>query len=227
MVDREYGPEPEPEKRGFNPLIGLLVVLVLAVLAAGGALAWTFLISSEMSRRDAADAMTSLRRDWRELPAPGDGTPRLVDDPVEGRAEWILQTPSLGQGREWPVVVGLDHLERGVGWYPRTAQPGQVGNFVVSGHQASHGDPFGGWENLHEGQQVIVEASDATFTYTLLTSAGDLTVQADDTWVLDPVPGQPDAEAEQAFITLITHEDLIPTSDRAVVFGVLTATEMK
>lgn len=224
-VGSEYELEPEPEKRGFNPLVGLLIILIIGVIAAGSVLAWNFLISSELTRRDAADNLTALRQMWREQPR-SDG-PTLIDDPVPGSTEWILRMPSLGQGREWPIVVGLDHLDEGIGWYPGTAQPGQVGNFAISGHQASHGDPFGGWEHLAEGQQVKVESADAIYTYTLITSAGDLTVDATNTWVLEPVPGDAQAEATQAFITLITHEDLIPTPDRAVVFGVLTATEMK
>ena len=72
-----------------------------------------------------------------------------------------------------------------------------------------------------------MESRDAVFTYELVSSPGALTVHADQSWVLEPVPGQPEAEPSQALITLITCEDLIPTDDRAVGFGVLTTTELK
>lgn len=217
----------EPRKKGFNPLAGLGILVLAGVLVAGGWALWTFVGTSEMTRRAASDELSGLRQDWRAQTADRGEEPRLVSEPEQGTAQWMIRMPALGQSQWWPVVVGTEHLNRGVGWYPGTAQPGQVGNFAVSGHQITHGEPFAGWEKLHEGHQVMVETIDAIHTYTLLTSAGDLTVQSDESWVLDPVPGQPDQEPTQALITLITHEDLIPTSDRSVVFGVLTATELK
>lgn len=214
-------------RKGINPLLALGILVLVMVLAAGGWALWTYVGTSEMTRRAASDELSGLRQAWRAQADDRGEEPRLVAEPEPGTAQWMIRIPALGQSQWWPVVVGTEHLNRGVGWYPGTAQPGQVGNFAVSGHQITHGEPFAGWEHLHEGHQVMVETIDAIHTYTLLTSAGDLTVQSNEPWVLDPVPGQSDQEPTQAFITLITHEDLIPTSDRSVVFGVLTATELK
>lgn len=217
----------QPRRKGFNPLAALGILVLVTLLVAGGWALWTFVGTSEMTRRAAADELSTLRQQWRAVADERGDEPRLVTEPEVGAAQWMIRIPALGQSQWWPVVVGTDYLDRGVGWYPGAAQPGQVGNFAVSGHQITHGEPFAGWENLHVGHQVMVESIDAVHIYTLITSAGELTVQADEAWVLEPVPGQPDQEPVQAFITLVTHEDLIPTSDRSVVFGVLTSTELK
>lgn len=214
-------------ERGFNPLLGLLVLVLMALLVAGGWALWTFVGTSELARRAAADEMAELRTTWREMADTRTEEPRMVTNPEPGTTHWLIRIPDLDPQHQWPVVVGVDPLDSGVGWYPGTAQPGQVGNFAVSGHQITHGEPFAGWERLGEGDQVMVESVDAVYTYTLMTSAGDLTVSKDDDWVLDPVPGRDDIEATQAFITLITHEDFNPTPDRSVIFGVLTSTEPK
>ena len=128
---------------------------------------------------------------------------------------------------EWPVIAAVegDELARGVGWYPGSALPGQVGNFAVAGHRIGNGEPFRRLLELRAGDEVVVETAAATFTYTIVSAPGDLTVQADDSWVLDPVPGHPDEVPAQALLTLTTAEDLVTTPDRAVGFGTLTKTE--
>ncbi|MEZ5237179.1 MAG: class E sortase [Acidimicrobiales bacterium] len=42
-----------------------------------------------------------------------------------------------------PVVEGVDlgSLSHGVGHWPGTAGPGEVGNMVIAGHRTTHGAP--------------------------------------------------------------------------------------
>ena len=74
---------------------------------------------------------------------------------------------------------------------------------------------------------MVVETRDAIYTYVLDEPPRQLTVKDTDTWVIDPVPGRPDAKPREPLITLTTCEDLFPTQDRAVGFGTLTNTETK
>lgn len=219
--------ERESERKGFNPLKVLGFGVLVVLLVAGAWVAWVYVGTSFLATRAATEHTQALRDDWRAHPAEESDEPSLVADPELGSAQWLIRIPTLDLQHQWPVFVGTESLNDGVVWYPGTAQPGQVGNYVVSAYQVTHGAPFAGWEKLEAGDQVMVESRDAVFTYTLMTSAGELTVQETDEWIFDPVPGQPDAEPTQAFITLTTNEDFIPTPDRAVIFGVLTATEMK
>ena len=84
----------------------------------------------------------------RRLAAPGR---RGADRPSRGRDAGrtrpglrVHAHPAPRQQLAVPVVegVGCDDLARGVGHYPETARPGEVGNFAVAGHRATNGEPF-------------------------------------------------------------------------------------
>ncbi len=102
-----------------------------------------------------------------------------------------------------PVVEGVElhDLARGVGHYPETARPGQVGNFAVAGHRATNGEPFADLDQLRKGDVVVVETRSRLVH---LRRGPDPDRAADDTWVLDPVPGKPDATPTQQLLTLTT-----------------------
>ena len=51
--------------------------------------------------------------------------------------------------------------------------------------------------------------------------------EEDATWVLDPVPGQPDASPTEARITLTTCQDLFHSPDRSIGFGHLQSKKNK
>lgn len=218
----------EPDsRRGFSPLLGFGILLLAALLIVGGWLGWRFWGANLLAARSAADTVAQLRADWaaNPAPAPEEGQTTAVDTPDAHAAAWILTIPALGL--EWPVVAGVEpsDLAVGVGWYPGTALPGQVGNFVLAGPRITDGRPFYDLLDLAEGDEIVVETRGARFTYSVVLSPADLTVDAGADWVLDPVPGQPDEVPSQALITLTTSEDLVDTPDRAVGIGTLTETE--
>ncbi|HVF21309.1 MAG TPA: sortase, partial [Mycobacteriales bacterium] len=76
-----------------------------------------------------------------DLTIPG-SSPLADVDVGDGLA--ILRIPRLG--RDWAKVVfegvRVSDLKKGPGHYPPSAQPGQIGNFVVSGHRTTYGAPF-------------------------------------------------------------------------------------
>ena len=72
---------------------------------------------------------------------------------------------------------------------------------------------------------MIVETRDAVYTYVIDDPPRDLTVPDTATWVLDPVPGKPEAKPTQALLTLTTCQDLFRSPDRSVGFGHLTSTK--
>lgn len=214
--------QPRRPRRGVSPLAVLGVVLVVAALLAAGWGAWLYWGSTVVAGRAAAERVAEVRDGWAS-----DAQGNVVVDPRPGTSHWVLRIPALGDDWEWPVTVGVDDesLAVGLGWYPRTAQPGQVGNFALAGGCITGAQPFRNLHDLAPGDDVLVEGADAVHSYQLITGPGDLTVADDETWVLDPVPGQDETEPTQALVTLTTCEDLYPTPDRSVLFGVLTSTE--
>lgn len=213
-------------KREFSPLLVFGVVVLALALVGGAILGWQYWGSNVLARQAAGRDVAALREQWAAAPtATEDEAAPVVEQPTAHEAAWALRIPALEL--EWPIVAGVEasDLRRGIGWYPGTALPGQTGNFALAGHRTVQGAPFARLLELRVGDVVVIETPAATFSYTITVAPGDLTVQDDDTWVLDPVPGKDDTVPVEAVLTLTTAEDLINTPDRAVGFGTLTETE--
>ena len=224
----EWDTEPDVSprgRRGVSPLTVLGIVLLAAGLLCLGWVGWQYFGTNIVSKQEAEKEITQLEEAWEQPivdPAPSAA-------PDMGSAQWLMRIPALGDDWEWPVVtgVGVEDLKKGVGWYPTTSPPGEVGNFALAGHRVTNGEPFRRMLELKVGDTVIVETRDAILTYELTSAPGQLTVQDTETWVLDPVPGNPDVQPSESLITLTTCEDLFHSPDRSVAFGKLVSTEAK
>lgn len=138
-----------------------------------------------------------------------------------GDAYALLRIPRLGADWSWAVVegIGVPDLTNGPGHYPRSAAPGQVGNFAVAGHRATHGAPFAHLDALRPGDTVQVDRGGVRYSYTVQRS---FVTDADDTGVVLPVPGYPHDEPQQRLITLTTCHPRWSTERRLIVTGLLT-----
>lgn len=220
--------------RGLGELfitLGLLLLLFVAYQ-----LVWTN-VEAAREQGQVADAIRdSWQRPGAALPdqQDGDGKDRTGKDgkgKSDGKKPAIRQTavdfgsgfaflriPRLGENYTVPILEGVDleFLARGVGHYPQTALPGQVGNFAVAGHRATNGEPFAYLDRLRPGDAVVVETRGAWLTYVV-----DRTriVSPSDVWVLDPVPGQPGAQPTEQLITLTTCNPRWASYERLIVFG--------
>jgi sortase A len=213
-------------------VIGL--VLLLAGVGCLGWVGYQYFGTNVVSRQAFEQETSDLRTRWESEPAPP--APKSDDElqpgkttAVPGDAIALLRIPKFGADYEVPILEGseLSILARGVGHYPSSAEPGQVGNFALAGHRVTHGQPFSRLLDLDKGDQIVVETRSAVYTYVLDTAPRDLTVEENATWVLDSVPGQPDATPSQALITLTTCQDLFHSPDRSIGFGHLESTKNK
>lgn len=141
-----------------------------------------------------------------------------------GGALAMLRIPRLEY--EYAVVEGVDaeHLKRGPGHYPGSALPGKVGNFVVSGHRTTYAAPFNRIDELERGDEIIVEAREARYTYRVTSQ--DI-VEPDEVEVVAPVPGKPDIRPIRPYITLTTCHPEYSAAQRLIVHGVLERTELR
>jgi sortase A len=139
---------------------------------------------------------------------------------LPGDAIGIIRIPQLGSKYGYAIVEGVstDDLKKGPGHYPGTANPGGVGNFVVSGHRTTYLAPFNGLGELGIGDAIVIETRDTWYTYVVTKTQ---TVLPTDTGVVLPVPGQPRAKPTQALITLTTCTPKYSASHRLVVTGLL------
>jgi len=104
------------------------------------------------------------------IPTPGPRSPtRIV-------------VPSINV--DWPVVEGdtWEQLKQGVGHRVGTANPGERGNLVLSGHDDVYGEAFRDLEKLAVGSDVFVHAGNTSFRYVIkarrVVAPNDLSVLA-------------------------------------------------
>ena len=200
----------------------------MAGLACLGWVGFQYFGTNVVSDRVFETEAEQLRTKWQEQektdPKGRDGASVIPGDAIA-----LLRIPAFGDDYEIPILNGTDLtiLSKGVGHYSSTAAPGQIGNFAIAGHRVTHGQPFAKMLTLKKGDEVIVETREAIYTYVIDDSPRRLTVKDGETWVLDPVPGEPDAKPTEALITLTTCQDLFRSADRSIGFGRLQSTKNK
>jgi sortase A len=119
--------------------------------------------------------------------APGGAQPNEAEIPehlrplVQSIADLPLPTPGPAQAMrvqiqainvDAPVVQGdtWDQLKKGVGQHVGSADPGQVGNVVLSAHDDVFGEIFRNLDRLQPGDKVVVFTAQKQFIY-LVTSS--------------------------------------------------------
>jgi sortase A len=87
------------------------------------------------------------------VPTPGPRSPTRIVIP--------------GINVDWPVVEGdsWEELKQGIGHRVGSANPGERGNLVLSGHDDVYGEPFRDLEKLDVGKEVLVYAGGTSFRY--------------------------------------------------------------
>ncbi len=96
---------------------------------------------------------------------------------------------------DWPVVEGdgWEELKQGIGHHPGTANPGQRGNMVLSGHNDVYGEPFRDLEIIKVGEDVLVYSGTNAFRYVIKAKR-----------VVTPTDLSPLAPSQTPIVTLIT-----------------------
>lgn len=220
--------------------LALGVVLLVSGMLMLGYVAWEYWGSDWVSKGKQADLRADLKAQW-QYPTVGDLLGPESNGAALGSAVALVRIPAFGADYEMPLVEGVrdSDLAQGIGHFPGTG-PGQIGNFALAAHRVTNGEPFRDMPDLRPGDRVIVETSDAIYTYVLDTDPNDLIVPFTEDWVIAPVPVAPDGEAppgmptfastsqpSEAIITLTTCSELFHTDDRMVAFGHLASTTPK
>jgi sortase A len=115
-----------------------------------------------------------------------------------------------------PVIQGdgWEELKQGVGHHPGSAQPGEAGNVVLSGHNDIFGQVFRHLEKLEPGDEITLYAGDQPYYYEVV-----------DKQAVDPTEVEVmDATAEPT-LTLITCHPYLVDTQRLVVFAQLVEPE--
>ncbi len=176
----------------------------------------------------------AIRHDWSSGPTaiPTAGPALLAPDAgvtqvPRGRPLAVLRIPRFGKGWTPRVIVEgvtLADLRIGPGHYPTTALPGQIGNFAVAGHRATHGNGFFKMDQMRIGDAIVVETRLMWLTYRV---SGTELVLPTTVAVIAAVPDKPGAVPAQRMITLTTCDPWYSATHRLIVHGVLLAATPK
>ena len=181
--------------RGVVGLVGELLVTLGVVLGlfVGWQLGWTDVVAD----RQQAGVVANLGARFSSSNPRSDG-----HAPEElGEAVAIVRIPRFGADYARPLYEGTGSatLQKGIGHYPDTVLPGEVGNFSMAGHRTTYGKPFSRIAELRTGDRIIVETADGFFVYRVYAHRIVLPTQVE---VVLPVPGEPGRAATEALLTM-------------------------
>ncbi|WP_423721918.1 class E sortase [Arthrobacter caoxuetaonis] len=158
-----------------------------------------------------------------EAPPPEDyGDPAVLPSPEsDGTTFAAIYIPRFGPDHARPITEGigpevLDTL--GLGHYPETGMPGEIGNFALAGHRQTHGQVLDAVDTLVPGDRIYVQTAEGYYTYVYRNSQIVLPEQVD---VLAAVPTQPGAEPQERILTLTTCNPRFGSQERFIAYAVL------
>ncbi|GAA1817892.1 MULTISPECIES: class E sortase [Brevibacterium] len=196
------------------------LVLILFVV-------WQLWWTDLEANRDNEVLADQLTKDWANQDPnqlPDDPDEPVVADPVEKNTAFgIFYIPRFGDDYYRTLAEGVDLepvLNRmGVGRYPNSAMPGEVGNFSVAGHRVTYGKPFNQIAKLQPGDEIVVQTKDGFYTYTFRNF--DI-ILPDAVEVLAPVPDQPDYKGKDRILTLTACNPMFSARERYIAYAELT-----
>lgn len=206
-------------------------LLITAGLVVALFLGYQLWITDIFQARTQARLHHELSETWSGPARPTPDTaaplpPAVRPAPAVGDGFAVLRIPRFGADYAPVVVEGNSEAElrNGPGHYPGTAMPGEVGNFVVSGHRTTYGKPFSRLDEMRPGDPIVVEVQDRYYIYRMTRSEVVAPNRLD---IVAPVPEHPGARPTEAVITMTTCHPRYSAQSRLIVFGVLDRTAGK
>ena len=127
-----------------------------------------------------------------------------------------ITIPAIDVNFYYVACVGTAELNRGVGHFPKSVTPGQLGNAALTGHRTSHLAPFSDLDELKAGDVIQIETIlGGAYTYVV---TGSEVVEPSDYHVVT------DSDPTRATLTLITCTPKFTSKQRLVVHAELDPT---
>ena len=147
----------------------------------------------------------------------------ILDKPADYQSFAVIFIPRLGQGWQRTIRQTVDvnkvlnSYDAGVGHYPSTQMPGEVGNFAVAGHDSGWGNTFINLSQLRVGDKIYIQTKLGWYTYVFRNFQY---VQPSAVQVLAAVPGHPDSEPSDRIMTITTCNPPFHAAERLIAFSV-------
>lgn len=251
--------ESRPRSRAVDVVLGgVLDIAIITVTLLGSFLLYGFVIMPELGNRYEAQAADQLERSWNEAPPlqplgeqvnpEGAGAPDTIGEEVAGTGQTFatMTIPKLGANWRYTVISGvtIPDLRTGVGWYPGTSLPGEMGNFATAAHRDGSTAPYMHIDQLSTCDDIHVNTQDGSYTYRVVPVDGSAAeanafaacaphapdtmgvpglhiTSPDDVSVLYSTPTS-NEPANQPWMTLTSCHPRLSSAQRIVVHAVLT-----
>lgn len=202
-------------------LITLGIILLLFVV-------WELWWTNIDSNRAQSAAASEFTQNLDVGSAPGndedkDFGPAPVARIPDGETFGMFYIPRFGKDFAHPVTngVGPDVLNSvGIGHYPDTQAPGELGNFAVAAHRQTHGQVFWDIDKFEDGDKIYLQTREGFYTYAWRSTE---IVDPSQGEVLLPVPHQPGAEPSTSILTMTSCHPPFTTRMRIIAYSELVS----
>ncbi|PZR53228.1 class E sortase [Xylanimonas oleitrophica] len=221
-----------PRESAGSIVIGVLgELLITAGVLLGLFVAWQLWWTDVVAVREQAQILESL--EWTPPPveapqAPTEHREAPPQEPVPPVGDVFAQVyvPKWGSDYVAPIAEGVDKekiLDRiGVGHYPGTAMPGELGNFATAGHRTTYGKPYHLVHELQPGDPIVVRTQSTWYVYRVTEHQIVLPQQVE---VISPVPGlkpgDPLPELTKRYMTMTACHPMYSARERYIVHAEL------
>ena len=203
-------------------------LLLTAGVIIGMFVGWQVWLNNEIAGATQEQAADANSEQWAIPDAKPATKPAKNVDPVVGdkpEAEEMfanLIVPRFGKDFTRPLAEGvgrsvLDNINFGMGHYPQSQMPGEIGNFALASHRSAYGGAFHEIHRLRVGDPIYVETEDGWYKY-IYRNTEYVTVSGID--VVAPVPQMPETDPTQRIITLTTCNPFYSSAERIIAYGV-------
>lgn len=113
----------------------------------------------------------------------------VLPEPEFGEIFGQIYIPRFGTDFVTPLAGGVDRRQIldviGVGHFPDTAMPGDLGNFATAGHRTTFGRPYNLIAELQPGDAIVIRTADYWYVYRHVSSVVVYPRQVE---VISPIP---------------------------------------
>ncbi|WP_243420903.1 class E sortase, partial [Micromonospora globispora] len=189
----------------------VLITFGLVVLLFAGYEIWGKSVIVDAHQNDLS---SQLAQEWGPTgdPTVSPGPSEDPKPPAEGKPVAGLYIPKLD--KHWIVVEGVtqEDIRYAPGHYPKSAMPGQVGNFAVAGHRIRA--TFWRLDELRNGDNIVVEGKTEWYIYKVYKTRIVKPTQVE---VVAPVPMKPGATPTEKLLTLTTCNPKFDNYQRLII----------
>ena len=222
---------PELKRRNRVSVIGVLgELLITAGVLVFLFLGWQLWLNDLIVGTDQNNVGTALGDSWvsgapthQHITADASfGAPVVAIAPGNAVQFAVMYVPRFGPEYARSISEGVQTAtvldKNGIGHYPGTQMPGEVGNFAVAAHRTTHGAPFKSVATLQVGDKIYVQTQDGYYTYNF---RGLEYVRPTGVGVLDPVPQFAGVAPSDRFLTMTSCNPMFSASERIIAYAAL------